>query len=88
MPQNVAHDKLPNYIYNTMYNEVSTWAKKHNKNTEEETKQAYLEMLEKAVKNNFNLYIKKRLLLYKTIKFALISLVPYFVSMILFNLLK
>ncbi|MCK4664956.1 MAG: hypothetical protein KAT68_18950 [Bacteroidales bacterium] len=88
IPRKVAHDKLPNYIYNTMYNKVSTWAKKNNKNPEEEAKLAYLELLEKAVEINFKLYINKRLLLYKTIKFALISLIPYFVSMILFNLIK
>jgi hypothetical protein len=88
IPRKVAHDKLPNFVYNTMYDKVSAWAKKYNKDPEEETKQAYLELLEKAVENNFNLYIKKRVLLYKTIKFALISLIPYFVSMILFNLIK
>ena len=88
IPRNVAHDKLPIFIYKTMYDKVSAWAKKYNKDPEEEVKQAYLELLEKAVENNFNLYIKKRLLLYKTIKFALISLIPYFVSMILFNLIK
>lgn len=88
MPQVVAHDKLPNYIYNTMYDSVSEWAKKYNKDPDNETKQAYLDLLEKAVEHNFKLYITKRLLLYKTIKIALISLIPYFISMILYNLLK
>jgi hypothetical protein len=88
IPREVAHDKLPNFIYTSMLTEVTDWAKKNNKNAEEETKNAYLDLLEKAVENNFKLYIKKRLLIYKTIKVALISLIPYFVSMILFNILK
>lgn len=88
MPKTVAHDRLPKYIYYTMHESVSEWAKKYNKDPDNEVKLAYLDLLEKAVEHNFKLYIMKRLLLYKTIKFALISLIPYFISMILFNLLK
>ena len=88
IPKEVAHDRIPQFVYETMYNKVSIWAKKNNKDPMEETRLAYLELLEKAVKNNFRLYHHKRNLIYKTIKYALISLIPYFILMILFNLLN
>jgi len=88
IPRQVAHDKLPKFLYTTMLRKVTDWANDNNKDPEEETKKAYLDLLEKAVENNFRLYIYKRQLIYKTIKIALISLIPYFVTMILFNLLN
>lgn len=84
-PQEVAHDKIPYDIYDTMYKKIKTWATKKNKNPENETKEAYLELLEKAVKNNFELYKKKRVNLFKSIKFALYSLIPYFITMLIIN---
>lgn len=86
-PQEVAYDKIPFDIYHTMYNKVKLWATKKNKNAENETKEAYLELLEKAVKNNFELYKKKRIILFKSIKFALYSLIPYFIAMLILHLI-
>lgn len=88
IPKYVAHDKLPEFLYKDMYKKVSEWAIKNNKDPENEVKESYLNLLEKAVENNYKLYINKRLLLYKTIRIALISLIPYFASMILFNFIK
>ncbi len=70
-----------------MYNKVSIWAKKNKKDAINETKEAYLELLEEAVENNFTLYKKKRYYLYKSIKFALISIIPYFIAMLIFKLI-
>lgn len=88
IPRKVAHDKLPKFIYTNLYDDVASWAEKHKKNPEEEIKMAYLHLLEDAVENNYHLYIKKRYKLYKSIKFALISLIPYFLSMVIYTLLK
>lgn len=86
LPKKIAHDKLPKFIYSKMFKEVGDWAKRNNKNPEKETKEAYLELLERAVQNNFKIYAYKRNMLYRSIVFALLSFIPYFIAMILYNL--
>lgn len=86
VPRYIAHEKLPEFVYKNMFEEVGKWAAKKGKDPVLETKKAYLEMLEKAVRHNYQTYIEKRNLLRKTIKLAIISLIPYFCCIVIYNL--
>lgn len=88
IPRTVFHDKLPEFVYKDMFSKITDWAQRHNKDPEIENKEAYLELLEKAVKGNFDLYVQKRGILYKSIQFALFSLLPYIIAIIIYHLIK
>jgi hypothetical protein len=88
LPQKTAHDFLPKEIYVDYKNEIEDWISNENNPElipEDELKKSYLETLEIAVEDNFNLYTRKRSLYFKTIIWGLLSLIPYIVSIVLYK---
>lgn len=88
IPRKTAHDYLPKEIYVDYRNDIERWIIEvggGDLTIDEELKTSYLETLEKTVEWNFDLYIKKRSLYFKTIFWALFALIPYIISIIVFK---
>tara|TARA_R110001599_G_scaffold24835_1_gene89146 strand:+ start:911 stop:1438 length:528 start_codon:yes stop_codon:yes gene_type:complete len=85
IPKYVAHDLLPKEVYNELRKEIEEWIEEENRSldTLEETKLSYLETLEDAVDSNFQLYITKKGYAYKLILFAMLSIIPYILSILI-----
>jgi len=85
IPKYVAHDLLPKEVYTDLKKEIKNWIKDEDLKykVKKETKLSYLETLEDAVDINFQLLILKKGYAYKLVLFAMLSILPYILSILI-----
>lgn len=87
IPRYSAYDLLPKEYYSDLYNEIDAWIKENNlsKNPKTETQEEYLSTLEKANSINFELIKAKKDYRYLSLIFAISSILPYLITIIIFG---
>ena len=87
IPRYSAYDLLPKEYYGELFSEIDSWIKENSlsKDAKDETKEEYLMTLEKANDINFDLIKAKKDYRYFSLIFALLSLIPYLVTIIIYG---
>lgn len=86
-PNDTAFDLLPKQVYDDYFLETESWIKRTEKELDpiNETNESYLITLERANTINFLLLKHKRNLKFLVIVLAIVSIIPYTITIIIFG---
>ncbi|MEP0005903.1 MAG: hypothetical protein ABJ387_00525 [Balneola sp.] len=87
IPRYSAYDLLPKEYYSELYEDIHFWIKDNSlsRDAKHETKEEYLLTLERANEINFELIKAKKDYRYFSLIFALLSLLPYLITIIIYS---